>query len=188
MCSQVVLQLRRRRLFRMRCRVRIRFVTARAMFKRPWACWVAVKELNLSYHNPETIIFGIDPYYQPSLRPVCDTFAVCSAGRRNPSGQRAPFPLGRPRPNLYLDLCEDADSSSHHSKRIVIYNHHSNKIIVTVIVIVINYPDTTTNLFMFRPAGFLRLRARGSDVASCKSPTCSRISARLTQPSKSEGP
>ena len=27
------------------------------------ASWVRVKELNLSYHNEETILFTIDPYY-----------------------------------------------------------------------------------------------------------------------------
>ena len=30
---------------------------------RPMPCWVAVKELTLSYHNPETILFTIYPYY-----------------------------------------------------------------------------------------------------------------------------
>ena len=27
------------------------------------SCWVAVKELKLSYHNPETTLFTIYPYY-----------------------------------------------------------------------------------------------------------------------------
>ena len=30
---------------------------------QPPNCWVAVKELNFSYHNPETIVFGVYPYY-----------------------------------------------------------------------------------------------------------------------------
>ena len=34
---------------------------------KKWAvCWVLVKELNLSYHDKETILFTIDPHY-------CDT-------------------------------------------------------------------------------------------------------------------
>ena len=39
------------------------FETLKALNPEPGPNWVAVKELNLSYHNSESILFTIYPYY-----------------------------------------------------------------------------------------------------------------------------